>query len=118
MRSYKKWMPSFDERLAQSRRSKTAQVRRVTGYRLYHLQKFSEPVKHSPGPTKGPNGSFYSWSAFYGRVTLVDEVRWLKPKHVTLLRMQGITCTLFGEKEDSEEIESKVGVRNLTDSNL
>lgn len=112
MKKGTKWQPRFDEKLKQSKISKAMQVRKLGGYELYHLVKYGEAELVS----RGMNSS-YSYSIAFQHRLLVDEVRWLKTKHVTLLQMQNIhttPCTLnFLDLEiDGTEIP-KTGVKGL-----
>jgi len=81
------WNPAFYDRLEQGARVKNRRLKRKAGYRLYHLYK-AKLIK----PKKYHNHYSYkiTLDSFYGHTAVIDECRWLKPKHLTLLRMKDV----------------------------
>lgn len=96
------WNPAFSQKLAQSANARNTFQLKRSGYSLYRLYK--SVIEELP---MHPYYYKLSLGSMYGTVTLLDEVRWLKPKHVTLIRMKGTTVTpLLRSRVDREE---KVG---------
>jgi len=97
------WDSTFSDKLAQSQDAKNARLKKIAGYSLYRLHKsIIEETLIS---------SFYykiNLGNVYGVVTILNETRWLKPKHVTLLRMKGITVSPLRDGRRSN-CEKKVG---------
>lgn len=106
----KHWDPPFYERVQQSNRAKRPRLLKARGLRLYE-------IKHAPveevdnvqtGPWAGCYGKFgmrtgqisaFSSGRSYSvgfRVEQV-EIRWLKPKQATLLRLQGASVKEVNE---------------------
>jgi len=89
MKKAPKWAPRFDERLRQSKNTKTVPLKKAQGLRLYYVYEDVEVEYLEPYVRQGVQG----YSVGTKKVTMVERVnsgiKWLKPKHITLLRMQG-----------------------------
>jgi len=83
------WDSTFSDKLAQSQDAKNARLKKIAGYDLYIVyipRKKEIPVKHVAHSVSYKMHT----NSIYGRISKNTKVRWLKPKHVTLLRMQGV----------------------------
>jgi hypothetical protein len=83
------WAPRFDERLHQSRAKKAVPKLKKKGYRLYMVYK--KETQLVPNYVTIRTSLGYSFKMQYEEIETLEYqgVKWLKPKHVTLLRMQG-----------------------------
>jgi hypothetical protein len=83
------WNSTFSDRLTQSQDAKNARLKKIAGYDLYIL--YIPRKKEIPVKQVAHSFSYSMHTTFiYGRLGKNTKVRWLKPKHVTLLRMQGV----------------------------
>lgn len=89
MKKAPKWAPRFDERLRQSKNTKTVPIKRAQGLRLYHIYEEVECKEMQPMVFFNNSGYGMTMKEYRYKETVYRGAKWLKPKHVTLLRMQG-----------------------------
>jgi hypothetical protein len=84
---YNKWAPKFNKRLQQSKDTTDAMRLTARGFSLYHIYEEVESKMFSD-PYRG-----YPHSGWADKIVFMEKeyqgAKWLKKKHVTLLRMQG-----------------------------
>jgi len=100
MKKSPKWAPRFDERLRQSKNTKSVPLKRAQGLKLYHVYGEVERKEMEPTVFFNPSGYGVTLKERTFTVSVYQGAKWLKPKHVTLMRMQGKEVFEAGKRDN------------------